>query len=100
MRPPYWRPNARHKTITSLFPGVHRQSQTTFSVGSGKRRSTDDSDSFSCVGNMCHVSGAVTGRTLSLIRRRVGGMTRSTDDEASSADRAGTSATDVSKSEM
>jgi len=41
-----------------------------------------------------------TEKVLSPIRRRVRGTTRSPDDEARSADRSGTSATDDSKSEM
>jgi len=43
--------------------------------------------------------GAATEKALSPIRR-VRGTTRSPDDEARSADRAGTSAAGVSKSEM
>jgi len=41
-------------------------------------------------------SGAATEKALWPIRRRVGGTMRSLDDEARSADRVGTSATDVS----
>jgi len=37
-----------------------------------------------------HARGAATEKALSLIRRRVRGTTRSPDDEARSADRAGT----------
>jgi len=59
-----------------------------------------DRSIFSCVGIMFHARGAATEKAVSPIRRRVGGTTRSPDDEARSADRAGTSATDVSKSEM
>jgi len=40
--------------------------------------------------------GDTTEKALSPIRRRVRGTTRSPDDEERSADRAGTSATDVS----
>jgi len=56
-----------------------------------------DRSSFSCVGSVFHAGGAATEKALSSIRRRVRGKTRSPDDEARSADRAGTSATDVSK---
>jgi len=44
--------------------------------------------------------GAATEKAVSPIRRRVRGTTRSPDDEARSADRAGISAAGVSKSEM
>ena len=44
--------------------------------------------------------GAATEKALSPIRRRVRGTTRSPDDEARSADRAGTSAAGVSESDM
>ena len=60
-----------------------------------------DRSSFSCVGSVFHARGAETAKVLSPIRRRrVGGTTRSPDDEARSTDRVGTPATDVSKSEM
>jgi len=59
-----------------------------------------DRSSFSCVGSVFHARGAATEKAVSPIRRRVRGTTRSPDDEARSADRARTSATDVSKSEM
>ena len=59
-----------------------------------------DRSRFSCVGSVFHAHGAATEKVLSLIRRRVRGTTRSPDDEARSADRACTSATDVSKSEI
>jgi len=70
-----------------------------FSVGD-ERKVLVDSSSFSCVGSVFHARGVATEKALSPIRRRVGGTTRSTDDEARSADRAGTSTTHVSKSEM
>jgi len=70
-----------------------------FSVGD-ERKVLVDRGSFSRVGSVFHARGAATEKALSPIRRRVGGTTRSPDDEARSADRAGTSATDVSKSEM
>jgi len=57
-----------------------------------------DRSSFSCVGSLFHAGDAATEKALSPIRRRVGGTTRSPDDEARSADRAGMSATNVSKS--
>ena len=50
----------------------------------------------SCVGSVLHARGAVTEKAVSLIRRRVGSTTRSSDDQARSADRA----TDVSKRAM
>jgi len=64
-----------------------------FSVGD-ERKVLVDRSSFSCVGSLFHARGAATEKALSPIRRRVGGTTRSTDDEARSADRAGTSTTD------
>ena len=55
----------------------------------------------SCVGSVFHARGAATEKAVwPLIRRRVRGMTRSPDDEARSADRAGTSATGVSTTDM
>ena len=57
-----------------------------------------DSSNFSSVGSAFHARAAATEKALSPIRRRVRGTTRSPDDEAHSADRADTSATDVSKS--
>ena len=59
-----------------------------------------DRSSFSSVGSLFHARGAATEKALTPIRRRVRGTTRSPNDEACRADRAGTSATDVSKSEM
>ena len=59
-----------------------------------------DRSSLCSVGSQFHARGAATEKALSPIRRRVRGTTRSPDDEARSADRAATSATDVSKSEM
>jgi len=70
-----------------------------FSVGD-ERKVLVDSSSFSRVGSLFHARGAATEKALSPIRRSVGGTTRSQDDEVRSADRAGTSTTDVSKSEM
>ena len=58
--------------------------------------SVDDRSRFSCVGSVLHARGAVTEKAVSLIRRRVGSTTRSSDDQAHSADRA----TDVSKRAM
>jgi len=55
-----------------------------------------DGSSFSSVGSVFHARGAATEKAVSPIRPRVGGTTRSPDDEARSADRAGTAATDVS----
>jgi len=53
-----------------------------------------DRSSLSSVGSVFHARGAATEKAVSpLIRRRVGGTTRSPDDEAGSADRAGTSVT-------
>ena len=70
-----------------------------FSVGD-ERKVLVDRGSVSRVGSVFHARGAATEKALSPIRRRVGGTTRSPDDEARSADRAGTSATDVSKSDV
>jgi len=53
-----------------------------------------DRGSFSCVGSVFHACGAATEKAVSPIRRRVGGTTRSPDDEARSTDRAGISAAD------
>ena len=50
--------------------------------------------SFSSVGGLFHARGTATEKALSPIRRRIRGTTRSPGDEARSADRAGTSATD------
>ena len=58
-----------------------------------------DRSSFSGVGSVFHARDAATEKAVSPIRRRVHGKTRSPDDEARSADRVGTSATDVGKSE-
>ena len=58
-----------------------------------------DRSSFSCVGSVFHARGSATEKALSLIRRRVGRTTRLPDDDAGTADRAGTSPTDVSKSD-
>jgi len=52
-----------------------------------------DRSSLSCVGSVFHARGAATEKAVSLIRGRVGGTTRSPDDEAGSADRAATSVT-------
>jgi len=52
------------------------------------------------VGSLFHARGAATEKALSPIRRHVRGMTRSPHDEARSADRAGISATGVSKPAM
>jgi len=71
-----------------------------FSVDNWQRKEGVDRNSFSCVGSLFHALGAATEKALSPIRRRVRGTTRSPDDEARSADRAGTPATDVSQSEM
>ena len=49
-----------------------------------------DRSSFSAVGSLFHARGSATEEAVSPIRRRVRGTTRSTDDEARSADRAGT----------
>ena len=54
---------------------------------------------YSCVGSVFHARSAATYKAL-LIRRHVHGTMRLPDDEARSADRAGTLATDVSKSEI
>jgi len=51
-----------------------------------------DRSGFSCVGSLFHDRGAATEKVLSAIRRRVRGTTRLPDDEARSADRAGTHA--------
>jgi len=59
-----------------------------------------DRSCFSSVGSPFYACGAVTEKALSPIRRRVRGTTRLPDDEARSADRAGTSATDISKSDV
>ena len=52
------------------------------------------------VGSLFRARGADTEKALSPIRRHVCGMTTLPHDEARSADRAGMSATGVSKSEM
>ena len=57
-----------------------------------------DRSSFRSVDSLFHARGAATEQALSLIHRHVRGMTRSPHDEACSADRAGISATGVSKS--
>jgi len=62
--------------------------------------SSVDRSSFSRVGSLFQVHGAATEKALSPIRRCVRGTTRSPDDGERTADRAGTSATDVSQSEM
>ena len=50
-----------------------------------------DRSSFSAVGSLFHARGSATEEAVSSpIRRRVRGTTRSPDDEARSADRAGT----------
>ena len=59
-----------------------------------------DRSIFRSVGSLFHARGAATEKALSLLRRHVLGMTRLSHDEARSADRAGISATGVSKSEM
>ena len=55
-----------------------------------------DCSSFGSIGGVFRARGAVTEKAVSPIRRRVRCTTRSSDDEARSADRARTSATDVS----
>jgi len=60
-------------------------------VFSLRRKEVVDRSSFSCVGSLFHARGAATEKAVSPIRRRVRGTTRSPDDEARSADRAGTS---------
>jgi len=69
-------------------------------VYSWRRKVVVDRSSFRSVSSLFHARGAATEKALTPIRRRVRGTTRSPDDEARSADRAGSSATDVSKSEM
>ena len=54
-----------------------------------------DRSSFCSVVSVFHARGTATEKAVSPIRRRVRGTTRSPDDEARSADRAGTAATDV-----
>jgi len=49
-----------------------------------------DRSSFSAVGSLFHARGSATQEAVSPIRRRVRGTTTSPDDEARSADRAGT----------
>jgi len=84
---------------SSIFPvSVGRLEQKCFQ--STRKGILVDRSSFSCVGSVFHARGAETEKALSPIRRRVRGTTRSPDDEARSTDRAGTPATDVSKSEM
>ena len=55
----------------------------------------DDRSRFSYVGSVFHARSAETEKAVSPIRRRVGGTTRSPDDEARSADLADASATDL-----
>jgi len=82
--------------MISLLSGVRRQTGTEmFSVGDEKYWSTAAASAVSAACSML-----ATEKALSPIRRRVGGTTRSTDDEARSADRAGTSTTHVSKSDV
>ena len=73
---------------------LYTQSGIKNNVFSWRRKVVVDRSSFSCVGSVFHAGGAATEKALSLIRRRVRGTTRLPDDEARSADRAGTSATD------
>ena len=66
---------AHHKTIISLYPGVHsRLRQKCFSW---RRKAVVDRSSFSSVGNLLHARGAATEKVVSPIRRRVCGTTRS-----------------------
>ena len=82
--------------MISLLSGVRRQTGTEmFSVGDEKYWSTAAASAVSAACSML-----ATEKALSPIRRRVGGTTRSPDDEARSADRAGTSTTHVSKSDV
>ena len=74
---PTERPRSHHKTIISLFPGVRPQQ---LQLGRQPVPCSRCGDRESPVA----------------VRRRVGGTTRSPDDEARSADRVGTSATNVS----
>jgi len=82
-----------------MFFGVRIQTQTKmFSVFC--EMSFVDHSSFRSVGSLFYARGAATEKALLPIRRHVRGMTRLPYDEARSADRAGISATGVSKSEM
>jgi len=51
---------------------------------SWRRKAAVDRSSVSRVGSVFHARGAATEKALSPIRRRVGGTTRSPDDEARS----------------
>jgi len=83
-----------------MFPGVRTQTRTKmFSVFYEMSLSTAAASRLSQQPVPC-TRGAATEKALSPIRRHVRGMTRLPHDEARSADRAGTSATGVSKSEM
>jgi len=64
------------------------------------RNESIDHSSFRSVGSLFHARGAATEKALSSICRCVCGMTRSPLYEANSADRAGISASGVSKSKM
>ena len=84
----------------SMFPGVRTQTQTkTFSAF---YEEYVDCSSFRSIGSLFvfHARDAATEKALSLIRRHVCSMMRLSHNEARSADRAGISATGVSKSEM
>jgi len=91
-------------------PSLHKTSSVCFAVSlcrleykiqlETKSVGLVDRSSFSSVGSQFHVRGAATEKSLSPIGRRVRGTTRSPDDEARSADRAGTSASDIRKSDM
>jgi len=59
-----------------------------------------DCSSFSSDSSLIHARGAATEKTLLQIRQRVCSTIRLSDNETLSADRAGTSAIDVSKQEM
>jgi len=62
--------------------------------------STAAASGLSALGSVFHARDAATEKALSPIRRHVRGMTRLSHDDARSADRAGISATGVSKTEM
>ena len=81
---------------SSIFPMSVGTADWGKNVFSWRRIVVVDRSSFRSVGSQFHARGAATEKALSPIRRRVRGTTRSPDDEARSADRAGTSATDVS----
>jgi len=82
--PPTGRLRAHHKAMISLYFGVHRLTGT--NIFSWWRNEVVDRSSFSSVGSLFNARGVVTEKALLPIHRCV----RMPDDEASSANRAGT----------